>query len=141
MSVFTPENLTQAINPWTWWTKVSDNVTGLVNINMYKTGDLEAEHRIIREVAGYGRQLNRIEKLLEAFLDTLPESKFNPAQKKAVAEFKEMMSAIHATKAQMFLDRAGVDGVAAALKTLKQKDPEGYKAATRHLKDALKEEG
>lgn len=138
--MFAPDNLAQAINPWTWWFKATDNVTGLININNYKSANPETERKIIHEVAGYGMQLGAIEDVLEILLQAMPAQKLNPDQEKSIQDFRKMVAEIKDKKEQALVEQmcaGGVDRMIEGLELLKKKHPERYEAVARRLKAAL----
>jgi hypothetical protein len=53
-------DLTQSINPWTWWTNSVGNQFGLININLGKSSDPDLEALILEDVGSYGRQLGQL---------------------------------------------------------------------------------
>jgi hypothetical protein len=53
-------DVTQAINPWSWFFRTVGNQLGLININLGKSSDPELEQRIVNEVGTYGKQLGQI---------------------------------------------------------------------------------
>jgi hypothetical protein len=50
-------NVTQAISPMTWWLSPSGGQYGLFNIEIGESGKPEIESEILKDVAGYGKQL------------------------------------------------------------------------------------
>ncbi len=137
---FAPDSLSQAINPWSWMFKTSDNTTGLININNYKSGNPKLEHKIVHEVAGYGMQLSTIESALETMLELMPNKKLSAEQQKKVGAFKTMMADIRAHKEKTLLEEfsaTGVDGLIDKLLSLKSKDPDLYEKVTERIRKAL----
>ena len=62
-----PDNLWQAINPWSF--AFSGDQIGLLNISIGETRHPEVERTILDEVGSYGRQLGHIGDALEVLLD------------------------------------------------------------------------
>ncbi len=139
---FVPENLDQAINPWSWWfeSSANQNQNGFINVTNYKSSNPQLEHKIVNEVAGYGMQLGIIEDMLEMMIDFLPKSKLTDEQKKTIERFQSMISEIKAHKEKSALDELGsngIDGIISALETLKISDPDAYETAVRRLNEVL----
>ena len=53
-------DITQSINPWTWWTNSVGNQFGLININLGKSSDPDLEAQILEDVGSYGRQIGQL---------------------------------------------------------------------------------
>ena len=137
---FAPHNLSQNINPWTWWNKATDNITGFINITNYKTTSAEVENKIVSDVAGYGMQLDAIEELLEVIIDTIPNDKFTTAQKKSVSNFRQILSKIKVAKENLVLEKTSdmsIDEFIYNLESLKKQNLELYKKTVKRIKDAL----
>ncbi|MDX6644716.1 MAG: hypothetical protein QOK40_443, partial [Miltoncostaeaceae bacterium] len=62
-------DVTQAINPWSWWLGSLSQQTGFININAVESGNPALERRIIEEVASYGRQLGWIIEAMEVLIE------------------------------------------------------------------------
>lgn len=134
---FVPENLAQAINPWSWWLNASDNTNALININNIKSGNPKLEQKIVTEVAGYGMQLGVIEDMLDMMIGFLPKSQLTEEQKKIIERFKVMREDIRVHKEQDLLESFSVSSVDAFLGKLEQiRDSEP--ALYRTVKDRLK---
>jgi hypothetical protein len=61
-----PEQLWQAINPWTFYQQGGQ--FGLININLGQTPRPDIEQAVLDEVGSYGRQLGRIGDALEVLI-------------------------------------------------------------------------
>ncbi len=143
---FVPENLAQAINPWSWWfdtvfnTRASDNQNGLINITTYKSANPSLEHKIVHEVAGYGMQLDVIEETMDMMIDFLPKSKLSEEQQRIISEFQGMMAGIKARKDQAAIEHVtsgSLENLISNLQTLKDQDPELYEQVSNRLKAVL----
>ncbi|WP_417317215.1 hypothetical protein [Emcibacter sp.] len=140
MTYFAPDNLSQAINPWSWMFKSTDNTTGFININTYKSGNPGLEHKIVHEVAGYGMQLSTIEAVLEIMLQLMPEKELNREQQGKMDDFKAMMEAIRAHKEKSLLEEfspGGVEELVHRLAHLEEQDPGLYEKVAERLKKIL----
>lgn len=141
-SSLSPENLAQAINPWSWWFEgnANQNQNGFINVTHYKSANPKLEQKIISETAGYGMQLGVIEEMVEVMIDFIPKGKVKPEHESKIAQFKEMMTAIRAQKEQDFVEQFSansVDDLIERLDQLKQDDPELYKNVAKKLKSVL----
>lgn len=61
-------NVTQTINPWTWFFNPVGSQVGLVNIELGQSSNPAVEEEILSDVASYGKQLGRIEDALLVLL-------------------------------------------------------------------------
>src|SRR5215472_14179190 len=57
-------NVTQTINPWTWFFNPVGSQVGLVNIELGQSSNPAIEEEVLSDVASYGKQLGRIEDAL-----------------------------------------------------------------------------
>ena len=95
-------NVKQSILPWTFLFNPSGSQFGLFNINLGQSSDPAVEEEILSDVAGYGKQLGRIEDALMALLNRLDLSGLSPEDRKAVEEFKSMTLEIEKVKKRSF---------------------------------------
>lgn len=140
MPGFAPDQLLQAINPWSWWFKSSDNVNGLINITQYKSANPDAEQKIIQEVAGYGMQLGKVEGMIALMMQFIPKQQLTKEQKETVESFECMLREIEEKKEQVVIEQlsaGGVDQLIANLALLKEKHPERYASVAKRLKAVL----
>ena len=77
-----PENLWQAINPWTF--AFTGDQVGLINISIGDTKHPEVEREILDEVGSYGRQLGHIGDALEVLIDNFDQTGLKPPAKDAL---------------------------------------------------------
>lgn len=137
---FTPENLAQAINPWSWWLNQSDNTNGFINVTNYKSGNPKLEQKIVGEVAGYGMQLGVVEDTIEMMMAFLPEHKITNAQRKTIEKFKNMVAEIKAAKEKALLEQMSAGGIEKfidGLEELKKDRPELYARVSARLRQVL----
>jgi hypothetical protein len=78
-----PEQLWQAINPWTFYQQGAQ--FGLVNIAMGQTPHPDIERKVLDEVGSYGRQIGRIGDALEVIVNHLDRSMLNADEKDALS--------------------------------------------------------
>ena len=93
-------NVTQTINPWTWFFNPVGSQVGLININLGKSSNPDVEQEVLDDVASYGRQLGRIGDALLVLMHHLPEDKLAPKEKKAFADLRALLTEIAAVKAK-----------------------------------------
>lgn len=140
MSIFSPDKLSQAINPWSWWLKLTDNVNGLVNIVTYKSNNHDTEQKIVQEVAGYGMQLDSIENVLTILLNHLPKNNLSKEQKEQIDEFHQMLDKIEKAKQDIILEQlsgSNINKFIDNLSLLKEKYPKRYDEIAERLKKFL----
>jgi hypothetical protein len=91
-----PEQLWQAINPWTFANQGAQ--LGFVNINLGQTAHPETEQKVLDEVGSYGRQLGRIGDALEVLLDHVPLKGLDRAETDALAMLRGQLAEIRKVK-------------------------------------------
>jgi len=91
-------NVRQDINPWTWWTRISNGQLGFININMGKSSDPALEQQILDDVGSYGRQIGQLGDALEAVLAHMKTDTWDPDAKEAVEAFKFQLAEIRRLK-------------------------------------------
>jgi hypothetical protein len=94
-------NVTQTINPWTWFFNPVGSQVGLFNINLGTSSDPAVEDQVLSDVASYGRQLGRIEEALVVLLNHFhPKQQLSEDEKLAIADLTTMTDAIARIKAK-----------------------------------------
>lgn len=93
-------NVSQAINPWSWFTKVVGGQFGFININLGKSSDPALEQQILDDVGSYGRQLGQLGDALEAVLAHMKTEGWDKESKEAVAAFRFQMTEVKRLKAK-----------------------------------------
>jgi hypothetical protein len=130
-------DVTQAINPWTWWLRLMSQV-GFININLTKSSDPEMERRITENVAGYGKQLGRVIEVLDALLVNSATTGWSADQKKALLDFFEMAKEIAAVKGDYIVPtKVNVDRFLEGIRHLKEKDEKEYGEVVERLRKEL----
>lgn len=131
-------DVTQAINPWSWWTS-SMQQTGFININQMQSSNPQLEREILENVAGYGRQLGRIiEALCVVCEKGLDQSRLDEAERKAVKCFQGMAADIAALKTGYYEPTPmNVDKMIAGLRKLRSEDPDRYAQVMLRLNTEL----
>ncbi len=92
-------NVTQSILPWNWLFNPVGSQTGLVNISLGQSSNPGIEEEVLTDVASYGKQLGRIEDVLEVLLEHFrPKRKLTAAEGKAIRDLKSMLKDVAAVK-------------------------------------------
>jgi KaiC/GvpD/RAD55 family RecA-like ATPase len=132
-------NVSQAINPWTWFTRLTGNQMGFINIHETRGGDTQLEHHIVSEVASYGRQLGRISDALRVMVERIDRSDLDEASRESLAAFESMADAVDEAKAGQASRRpeAAVDDAITALGRLRDEDPAAFKEQSQRLRAFL----
>jgi hypothetical protein len=94
-------NVTQSINPWTWFFNPVGSQIGLVNIELGQSSNPAVEEEVLTDVASYGKQLGRIEDaLLVLVAHFRPARPLTAEEEAAVSGLKEIVAEIAAVKAK-----------------------------------------
>src|SRR5947208_2953037 len=94
-------NVTQSINPWTWFFNPVGSQVGLVNIELGQSSNPAIEEEVLSDVASYGKQLGRIEDALLVLLAHFhPDRALTADEDAAIAALKAMAEQIAAVKAK-----------------------------------------
>ena len=141
-------DVTQAINPWTWWAQAINGgyntaQSGLVQFNTYhqESGDPALEAAIVREIAGYGKQIGKILDAAVALIDTTDAEKNADAEQKStfndIRDLKQKIDAYKAEAALKAMTGNDTDDFINGLKRLEKTDPKAAEAVKAKLKSAL----
>jgi len=88
-------NVTQTINPWTFFFNPVGSQFGMININLGTSSNPAVEEQVLSDVASYGKQLGRIEDAMMVLLAHFrPERDLTPAEDKAIRGLTRMMEDI-----------------------------------------------
>lgn len=94
-------NVTQSINPWTWFFNPVGSQVGLVNISLGQSANPAVEEEVLTDVASYGKQLGRVEEALAVLLDHFrPERALTSREKKAIADLRTLLKDVAGVKAR-----------------------------------------
>jgi hypothetical protein len=130
-------DVTQAINPWSWWVN-SMRQFGFININQMESSNPELEQEIIEEVAGYGKQLGRIIEALRVVLDHAQLSDLSREDQQTLNHFQETAQAIAAIKEGYLIPTEEMlDRFLAGLHYLETHDPVAYQKIRDNLQREL----
>lgn len=133
-------DVTQAINPWSWWINAPASY-GFININNMQSSNPQLEQRIVHNVASYGRQLGRVMEVLDALLAHTDCSGWAVDEEQAVHDYRELTASIADYKCNQLLD-AGVDveRLSGALARLRRHDPAAFARIAAKLRPVLQED-
>ena len=93
-------DVTQAINPWTWFVRSVGGQFGLININLGKSSDPVLEQQILDDVGTYGRQLGQIGDALAVLLRHVKLADLSPDEVQAIEAFQLQLAQIERLKAK-----------------------------------------
>jgi len=94
-------NVTQTINPWTWFFNPVGSQVGLVNIELGQSSNPAIEEEVLSDVASYGKQLGRIEDALIVLVAHFrPERPLTSEEEAAIDRLKDVVSKIASVKAK-----------------------------------------
>ncbi len=132
--------VTQAINPWEFWIKSFSSQMGLININNVSSSDRNIEKEVIENVASYGRQLGRVNDLLETIIDNPGLKDLSSRQQRSIEEFREMVDQIKQVK-QKWKSPArllsALDDMISAVNAIRETHPQAYEEALNRLHQGL----
>jgi hypothetical protein len=94
-------DVTQTINPWTFFFNPVGSQFGLVNINLGTSSNPDVEQAVLEDVASYGKQLGRIGDVLSVLLDHFhPQTPLKPKEEQAIADLRALLAQIAQVKAK-----------------------------------------
>lgn len=92
-------DVTQAINPWTFFYNPVGSQVGLFNVNFGTSSNPAVEEQVLSDVASYGKQLGRIGDALSVLLKHFhPQEALSTHEKKALNDLKRMLEEIDNVK-------------------------------------------
>ena len=133
-------DVTQAINPWSWWLGSLSQQTGFININAVRSGDPALERRIIEEVASYGRQLGWIIEAMEVLIARTGTDGLDVLQRGALEQIGALARRIEALKGgprPPAVLRADLERTLEELGSLEASDPRAYREIVARMREAL----
>ena len=95
-SQLAPENLWQAINPWSFYNQGAQ--VGLVNISLGQTKYPDVERKVLDDVGSYGRQLGRIGDAIEVLINHFDQAGLKQPEKDALAILAGQLAEIRKVK-------------------------------------------
>jgi len=93
-------DVSQSINPWTWFVHAVGNQFGVVNINLGRSTNPDMEARILDEVGSYGNQLGKIGDALGVLLAHVDRSKLSESEACKISEVEAQLAEIARVKAK-----------------------------------------
>jgi len=92
-------NVTQSILPWNWFFQPVGGQFGLFNIQLGQSSNPAVEQEVLNDVAGYGKQLGRVEEALMALIDAYQTKRaFTEKEEASIVDLKAMMNEIAKVK-------------------------------------------
>jgi len=92
-------DVSQTINPWTWYFPFTGNQFGLLNVSLGNAGDPAVEQKILDDVGSYGKQLGRIGDVLKILVDKAEQAgTLSPDDMKAVRKFRAQLECVDLIK-------------------------------------------
>ena len=92
-------NVSQQINPWNWFTDLTNGQFGFINVNLGRSSAPEVEQEILESVGTYGRQLGKMCEAMQVLVRHIPsDAKLNKEEKKALDSFSRMIADIDEVK-------------------------------------------
>jgi hypothetical protein len=140
-------DVTQTINPWTWWNTAVNQLGGqfgLININTMASGDPVLENQIVQNVASYGKQLGRMMEALNVVIaKDLTLSTLTPKDQETITAFQDMLAQINATKDNHTptLSTTETDRFLDRLMALKTTHPDRYTTLRAQIMDRVRGAG
>jgi hypothetical protein len=104
-------DVTQAINPWTWFFRTVGSQFGLININLGKSSDPVLEEQILNDVGSYGRQIGQIGDALRVLLDHVKLDGLKPQEERALKALRYQLDEVDRLKSKR-LDQVRAVGTA-----------------------------
>jgi hypothetical protein len=133
-------DVTQAINPWSWWLGSLSAQTGFININTVRSANPVLERRIIEEVASYGRQLGWIIEAMEAVIARVGTEGLDVAQRGALDQIGDLARRIAALKGgprPPGVLRADLERALDEVRALEARDPRAYREIVASVRGAF----
>jgi hypothetical protein len=92
-------DVVQTISPWTAFMSPIGSQIGLVNVTVGQSSEPAVEADVLSDVAGYGKQLGRIEDALVVLLEHFhPVTPLTADETEAIDDLKEMLDRIASAK-------------------------------------------
>ncbi len=133
-------DVAQAINPWEFWIRSISSQTGFINIRNVNTRDAAIEQEIVERVAGYGRQLGRINDALATLIDNSDLENLTGKESAAITDFQDMLAEIETVKKRRGYPArllAALDAVLEGINDLKSENTVVYDMAVARIKKQL----
>jgi hypothetical protein len=93
-------NVTQTINPWTWFFNPVGSQVGFVNVNLGSSGDPALEQQLLEDVGSYGRQIGRIGDALRVLINHVPLENLNAQERAALDALRDQLDTVDRVKSK-----------------------------------------
>ena len=93
-------DVTQAINPWSWFLRFVGNQFGLINIDLGKSSDPELEREILDDVGSYGKQIGQLGDALRVLIDHVNLKGLRPEEERALKAVQYQLDEIDRYKSK-----------------------------------------
>ncbi len=93
-------NVTQSINPWTWFFNPVDSPFSVITVNMGSSANPLVEEHILEDVGSYGRQIGRIGDALRVLLAHIKLDNLSPVEQQAIDALKDQLDTVDLIKMQ-----------------------------------------
>jgi hypothetical protein len=108
---------------------------GFININQMESSDSKLEQQIVKDVAGYGKQLGRVVEALEVLCKKVQGEKLVKRDEEALAEFRDMATKIRKVKdGHMSHTESSVERFLDNLHRLEKSSPGAYEKVRERLR-------
>jgi hypothetical protein len=101
-------DVTQSINPWTFFLRAVGSQFGLVNINLGQSSAPELEARILSDVGSYGKQIGQIGDALGVLINHVKLDDLKPDEQPAIAALRAQLTQIDVMKAKRRDEQAAI---------------------------------
>ena len=133
--------LSGAVNQsWDFWLKSVSSQMGFINIRNVSSSDHEIEQKIVEDIAGYGRQLGKINAVLMAIIENPELKDLTAGEEQALNDFTGMVTAIQAIKgSKRSPDKlmTAIDLMISEIRSLRVDNKSVYTRAVKRVRDGL----
>ena len=91
-------DVTQTLNPWTWFFHGVGSQVGMININLGHSGNPELERQILDDVGTYGRQIGQIGDALRVVIRHANLEGLLPDEQEAIQALLAQLDAVDRLK-------------------------------------------
>ncbi len=128
----------QAINPWSWAASIMQQA-GFININNFESSAPNVEKDIIENIAGYGKQIDSLNQLMDIVLSKIDTSNLTEEQTRAMTTFQQTQYKIQCLKESRKKDLTILDmeKIAEKLTAVKTENNEKFQQLFKILTDAV----
>lgn len=127
------------ISPQTDWQRFI-NPQFNVTVNQ---GDAAIENHVLARVGSYGKQIGRMQEVLDLLIERLPEAELSPSRQRTIARYREMREGVEAAVVDAKRARGDADdGVDVGrwldeLAALREDDPARFRRESDRLREFL----